>query len=90
MIDNTDAQAALHPELVGTDAQTVIALARKHGAIGWKVNGAGGDGGSLTLLTGDLSSQKRELVRAIESAGSGFQVLPIYLSRHGLRLWEAS
>ncbi len=90
MIDNTDAQAALHPELVGIDAQTVIALAREHGAIGWKVNGAGGDGGSLTLLTGNLSSQKRELVRAIESAGSGFQILPIYLSRHGLRLWEAS
>ena len=90
MIDNTDAQAALHPELVGVDAQAVIALAREHGALGWKVNGAGGDGGSLTLLTGDLSSQKRELVRAIEAAQPGFQVLPIYLSRHGLRLWEAS
>jgi D-glycero-alpha-D-manno-heptose-7-phosphate kinase len=90
MVDNTDAQAALHPELVGEDAQTVIALAREHGALGWKVNGAGGDGGSLTLLTGDLSSQKRELVRAVEDTRPGFQSLPIYLSRHGLRLWEGS
>ncbi len=90
MIDNTEAQARLHPDLVGTDAQMVIDLARAHGALGWKVNGAGGDGGSLTLLTGDLSWQKRELVRAIEAASPGFQSLPIYLSRHGLRLWEAA
>ena len=55
-----------------------------------EINGAGGDGGSLTLLTGALSWQKRELVRAIEAASPGFQSLPIYLSRHGLRLWEAA
>ena len=90
MVDNTDAQARLHADLVGADAQTVIDLARDHGALGWKVNGAGGDGGSLTLLTGSLSWQKRELVRAIEAARPGFQSLPIYLSRHGLRLWEAA
>lgn len=90
MIDNTEAQAQLHAELVGTDAHTIIDLARAHGALGWKVNGAGGDGGSLTLLTGDLSWQKRELVRAIEASGEGFLSMPIYLSRHGLRLWEAS
>jgi D-glycero-alpha-D-manno-heptose-7-phosphate kinase len=90
MVDNTEAQARLHPDLVGPDAQLVIDLAREHGALGWKVNGAGGDGGSLTLLTGDLSSHKRELIRAIEAARPGFQSLPIYLSRHGLRLWEAA
>ena len=90
MVDNTEAQARLHPELVGGDAQTVIELARAHGALGWKVNGAGGDGGSLTLLTGDLSYEKRELIRAIEAQQPGFQNLPIYLSRHGLRLWEAA
>ena len=55
MVENTDAQTQLHSELVGADAQAIIGCAREHGALGWKVNGAGGDGGSLTLLTGSLS-----------------------------------
>ncbi len=89
MVDNTDAQARLHPELVGADAQQIIDIAREHGALGWKVNGAGGDGGSLSLLAGDVSYERREMVRAIEAANPGFSALPIYLSRHGLRLWES-
>jgi D-glycero-alpha-D-manno-heptose-7-phosphate kinase len=50
MQDNTDSQRDLHPSLIGIDASQLIARARDHGALGWKVNGAGGDGGSLTLL----------------------------------------
>lgn len=50
MQDNNDAQRELHPDLIGVDASQLIALARDRGALGWKVNGAGGDGGSLTLL----------------------------------------
>ena len=89
MVNNTAAQAQLHPDLVGSDAQKVIEIARAHDALGWKVNGAGGDGGSLTLLTGDVSHQRREMVTAIEAAAPGFRALPIYLSRHGLRQWES-
>ena len=48
---NTEAQAALQPALVGAEAQAVIDLARAAGALGWKVNGAGGPGGSVTVLT---------------------------------------
>ena len=51
MVTNTEAQAALHDELVGADARRVIEAAAAHGARGWKVNGAGGDGGSVTLLS---------------------------------------
>src|SRR5439155_16194608 len=51
MIANTDAQSSLHPELVGVDARRVIEIAATQGALGWKVNGAGGDGGSLTILS---------------------------------------
>jgi D-glycero-alpha-D-manno-heptose-7-phosphate kinase len=40
MIENTEAQAQLHPELVSDDARRVIEIARAHGAVGWKVNGA--------------------------------------------------
>ncbi|MEM7119583.1 MAG: GHMP kinase, partial [Chloroflexota bacterium] len=43
---NTVAQAALHQALVSAEAQEIIGIAQAHGALGWKVNGAGGDGGS--------------------------------------------
>lgn len=87
MIDNTDAQRALHPALVNADADTVIALAREHGALGWKVNGAGGEGGSLTLLCGPDASANRALLRDIRRLSPLFQPIPIYLSRMGLRVW---
>jgi D-glycero-alpha-D-manno-heptose-7-phosphate kinase len=88
MTDNTDAQANLHPDLVSPDAQRVIEIARAHGALGWKVNGAGGDGGSLTLLTGGESAVKRAMIRAIQQENPLFQNIPIYLSRSGLRVWK--
>ena len=53
MIANNEAQRRLHPALISPDADRIIEIAREHGALGWKVNGAGGDGGSLTLLCGD-------------------------------------
>lgn len=86
---NTAAQKALHPALVSADAEAVIALAREHGAQGWKVNGAGGDGGSLTLLFGPESEKKRAFIRALPGLNPAFQTIPIYLSRFGLRQWES-
>lgn len=48
---NTQAQRMLCPGLVGPEHQRIIDLAKKYPAcLGWKVNGAGGDGGSITLL----------------------------------------
>ncbi|MCX5758904.1 MAG: GHMP kinase [Candidatus Hydrogenedentes bacterium] len=88
MIENTEAQAALHPALVSNAAQAVIALAREHGAIGWKVNGAGGEGGSLSILCGPEGERKRAFVNAVPSLDPAFQVIPTYLSRMGLRRWE--
>ena len=88
MIVNTDAQAELNAALISDDAQQIIDIARHNGAIGWKVNGAGGQGGSITLLCGDTSSQKRELVRQIEAANPLFKNIPVYLSRFGLRTWD--
>ncbi len=90
MIENTEAQKRLHPELVGPDARTIIGLAQEYGALGWKVNGAGGDGGSVTLLTGPQSDEKRALIRKIEQLNPLFQNIPLYLSRYGLRVWESS
>ena len=62
MIANTEAQRALHPELVGVDARRVIEIAAAEGAVGWKINGAGGDGGSITIL-----SNTQEAKQALEA-----------------------
>ena len=88
MTENTVAQANLHPELVGEDARRVIEIAKAHGAVGWKVNGAGGAGGSVTLLCGGNSAVKRAMIRAIESTDALYQHIPTYLSRFGVRTWE--
>ena len=88
MIANTEAQRRLHPALVSQDAERIIAIARAHGALGWKVNGAGGEGVSVTLLGGPLSYAKRAMIREIEQDNRLFKIIPIYLSRHGLRVWE--
>jgi D-glycero-alpha-D-manno-heptose-7-phosphate kinase len=88
MIENTEAQERLHPDLVSRDARRVIEIAKEHGALGWKVNGAGGEGGSLTILTGTLSHVKRAMIREIEAENRLFKNIPIYLSRYGLRTWD--
>jgi D-glycero-alpha-D-manno-heptose-7-phosphate kinase len=88
MAENTEAQANLHAALVGPSVRRVIEIARAHGALGWKVNGAGGEGGSLTLLCGSQSDVKRTMLREIEQEGLGFKNIPIYLSRNGLRVWK--
>jgi D-glycero-alpha-D-manno-heptose-7-phosphate kinase len=88
MIANTAAQAELHPALVSPTHQAVIDVARQFDAIGWKVNGAGGDGGSVTILSGSESAEKRAMLRAIHDSIPGTQNIPIYLSRFGLRVWE--
>lgn len=88
MADNTEAQRALHPALVSAEADALIRLAQAYGALGWKVNGAGGEGGSLTLLCGPSASVRRALLRAIPALSPQFQPIPIALSREGLRVWE--
>jgi D-glycero-alpha-D-manno-heptose-7-phosphate kinase len=90
MRENTEAQRGLHPALVSSDAEQVIAIARAHGALGWKLNGAGGEGGSLTLLAGHSSDAKRAMIHAIEAENPRYKNIPIYLSRYGLRVWEQS
>ena len=88
MSSNTEAQRDLHPDLISHEADQIIEIARAHGALGWKVNGAGGDGGSITLLCGASMSRKRAMIRAIEDTNPLFQSIPIYLSRYGLRVWS--
>ncbi|MGI6495743.1 MAG: GHMP kinase [Kiritimatiellia bacterium] len=88
MIANTDAQANLHPSLVSPIALRIIDVARRHGALGWKVNGAGGEGGSLTILSAPSRTRQRNMLREITELGGGVRVIDTYLSRYGLRVWE--
>lgn len=87
MIENTEGQRNLHPSLVSPAADEVIGLARKHNCIGWKVNGAGGDGGSLSLLFGGNNEDKRNFVGDLKQLSAAYRVIPIYLSRMGIRRW---
>jgi len=88
MVENTEAQARLHPDIISVDAARVIEVARRHGALGWKVNGAGGEGGSVTILGGDSSARARAMLAEVEAADPCFRRLPVSLSREGLRVWE--
>jgi len=88
MTENTEAQRRLHPALISPEAERIIAIGREHGVLGWKVNGAGGDGGSVTLLCGENSQVKRSMIREIEEENDLFRNIPIYLSRYGVRVWK--
>ncbi|HEV3280723.1 MAG TPA: hypothetical protein VG032_03875 [Acidimicrobiales bacterium] len=84
MIENTEAQRSLHPMLVGTDAETVMAIASAHGALGWKVNGAGGDGGSVTVLSATKRG-KEDFESRIAASNPNYRVLPVRISSAGVQ-----
>jgi len=88
MVANCDAQRALHPDLIGADASRVMECAAAHGAIGWKVNGAGGDGGSVTILSA-TGETKLEFEQAVTGLDATYRVLPIRLSPVGLQVQGA-
>jgi D-glycero-alpha-D-manno-heptose-7-phosphate kinase len=87
MIANSQAQTGLHPDLVGADARKVIEVAAAQGAIGWKVNGAGGDGGSVTLLS-RTEGERNALELRLQRLDPKFRILPVQISPSGLEIEE--
>ncbi len=79
----TDGQANLHPALVSDHAHQLIDLARRGGAVGWKVNGAGGDGGSISILC--RSDHQRDEMRA-DAHDLGHRPLDLQLAPAGARV----
>ena len=65
----------------------VIAVAKSFGVTGYKVNGAGGAGGSVTLLLNAGARDKHNLIQGIEKAHPDFRNIPVRLAPHGLRRW---
>jgi len=84
MIQNNECQRSLHAGLISEEADAVIAIAKKHKAIGWKVNGAGGKGGSLTILGSKDEKQNGWMLEEINSLGKGIRSIPISLARFGV------
>jgi D-glycero-alpha-D-manno-heptose-7-phosphate kinase len=89
MRQNNERQRSLHPDLISPEADRVTTIARNHGALGWKVNGAGGSGGSLTLLSGADADQRDRMIHEIEGLGKGITSIPVSLDRAGLEVWES-
>ena len=88
MRENNECQRSLFSTLISREADAVIAVAQKHGASGWKVNGAGGRGGSLTILANRDDGVKRRMLQAIAALGKGIRPLAASLSATGLEAWE--
>jgi D-glycero-alpha-D-manno-heptose-7-phosphate kinase len=87
MRKNTELQRSLHAGIVGENAQKVIDIAQAAGAIGWKLNGAGGEGGSLALLFGNENCARRRFVSKLCGEMPEARYLPVHLSEFGLRRW---
>jgi D-glycero-alpha-D-manno-heptose-7-phosphate kinase len=89
MAQNNACQKALHAALISKRAEAIIKIARTHDARGWKVNGAGGDGGSLTLLGSGDAKKRRKMLDEINGMGKGIRSIPISLVSKGLEAWES-
>jgi D-glycero-alpha-D-manno-heptose-7-phosphate kinase len=85
-IENTEGQRTLNPDLISPEAQQIIELAQSHEALGWKVNGAGGPGGSVALLLDGSIPNRHRLMQAI-SASDSCQVIIPRLAQQGLRAY---
>jgi len=84
MVENNECQRLLHPDLISEKADEVIKTAKKFGAAGWKVNGAGGKGGSISILSGPEKKARDAMLMNFNSLGKGIRVLSLYFSETGL------
>jgi D-glycero-alpha-D-manno-heptose-7-phosphate kinase len=84
MIESHEAVRQLHPDLVGARAEAAITIARACGALGWKLNGAGGDGGSITILGPELPFTLGTMRQSLELLSEA-SVLDLSYSPGGVR-----
>jgi D-glycero-alpha-D-manno-heptose-7-phosphate kinase len=85
MVACHEGQRRLHPELISDLADHVVSSVALVGAAGWKVNGAGGTGGSLTVLCGDDPNQRDALMQVI-NAIDGAEVLDLRIDHVGVQV----
>jgi D-glycero-alpha-D-manno-heptose-7-phosphate kinase len=85
---NTENQKRLHAALVSEAADVVIDVVRGPDALGWKVNGAGGAGGSLTVLASSQLARQR-LADAIRDELPWARLLDVRLATTGVAQRES-
>lgn len=83
---NTDAQRRLHPGLIAPQVEQLIQLAKAHEVWGYKVNGAGGDGGSVAVLTSPDPTERTAFVRAVAASLPRMQQIAIAYAPHGIQI----
>ncbi len=83
MIKNWEAQKKLHPLMLNPIIEKAEKIASQNGAIGFKINGAGG-GGSATILAG-VGNEYKLKKKLLEN---GFTLLPCKLNFKGVETWE--
>lgn len=88
MIQNNECQRALREGLISEEANSVIRIAKKFKALGWKVNGAGGKGGSLTILSSKDDDLRNQMLGEINSLGGEIRSIPISLASSGVTIKE--
>ncbi len=76
---------SMHPGLIGRDATELVDLAQRFGAAGWKVNGAGGEGGSMVVLGPSNEDDDAALIDAIVSH-SRWRLIPAALGADRVRV----
>ena len=79
---NWEAQKSLHDSMTNLTIDKTEQLAKENGAIGFKLNGAGG-GGSATILA-RIGYEHRIKKKLIEN---GFKLLPVKLNFKGVQTW---
>ncbi|MEM9773308.1 MAG: GHMP kinase [Chloroflexota bacterium] len=84
MCQNTAGQRMLHSDLISPAAEKIIQIGQQYGVLGHKVNGAGGDGGSVTLLTNGDPQAKIELAQVITYTNPNWKIIPIKLASEGV------
>lgn len=80
---NWEAQKMLHPLMINAIIEKAEKIAKKHGAIGFKINGAGGGGSAIILA--DVGYEYKLKKSLIEN---GFSVLPCKMCFNGVQTWE--
>lgn len=81
---NTSAQKCLNSALISQPAEKIISVAKRYPGTGWKVNGAGGEGGSLTILGGESELEREEMMAEILALDRSFVDMPIQLMPTGV------
>jgi D-glycero-alpha-D-manno-heptose-7-phosphate kinase len=84
---NTQVQRELHPHLVCEKFAEIIEISNFFQVSGCKVNGAGGDGGSVTILGNGDIEKKKNLLHTLEK--KGYDSIPVSLSPNGVSVLES-